>query len=99
MTNEDLDRLIELAKKATPGPWQLDAWDVGDGDHYNLPQIIGDNWISKEDGEYVSAMSPDVCIALCEELKAYRKREEFTTLARYAEPLILTHEPVSDDDE
>ena len=73
MNKPDISELLELAKKATPGPWCYlqslnqdgeKCWDIADEDTSGFGYIgeIGD----KFNAQYIAALSPDKMIALLE---------------------------------
>lgn len=77
----DLDRLLELARAATPGPWRADDdlannWRVDapdDADPDCATSVTDDMY--KSDAEYIAAVSPDVLTELIERLRAAESRE------------------------
>jgi len=77
LSQQDLDRLRELAEAATPGPWFYDGRDiftvhtrvdsVASGHRLVIP--LPETWhesqsVNKADAEYIAAVSPDVVLAL-----------------------------------
>lgn len=79
----DHDKLRALAEEATPGPWESEecfspsCWckwiscapDKGMGGSIASPASIG-----RDDADYIAATSPDVVIALLDEIAALKKR-------------------------
>lgn len=76
----DLDKLLELAMAATPGPWGKIGDNLCLRAHvYNKHCYEDNSWLVKvgeNNAAYLSALSPDVVIALVEELKALRQAAE-----------------------
>lgn len=83
------DRLEELAKAATPGPWHVEYMEFGKGPDTHLTALLCDEEgrpfgvIDEEpDGydssspnlEYIAAVSPDVILSLLEDRKALIER-------------------------
>lgn len=61
LSDEQLTQIIEQAKQATGGPWQVvDGGNVG--------------WCSGPDGAYIYAMRPDVGQAMAEEILRLREK-------------------------
>lgn len=85
MTTEELDRLKELAERATPGPWQSDTcgdvWTIHSDfqkwseDDYFFHGSIGTTRRGPDNGdaEYIAAVSPDVVLKLIAEVKLARR--------------------------
>ena len=86
--NIDIDGLIELAKKATPGPWAKSSTTATRGTRVISVQpgrtkmvalAKTDNRDPKHEAtqlanaEYIAAASPDTIIALCERLREAEK--------------------------
>ncbi len=78
MTDAEINQLRDLAQAATPGPWRVEArghapqqvarvnnLEVAPPDHVELS-----HWTI--DADYISAMSPDVVIALLDEINRLR---------------------------
>lgn len=77
MTPEELDRLLAIARAATPGPWS----SISDyGRVYSMNPQSGIRGLDiahvchyrdgYEDAAHIAAFSPEVVIALIEELRA-----------------------------
>lgn len=84
LTSIDLDRLEELASKATPGPWCVDNLakvrsrldggkgliaNVSDG-HYTLPREV-EGCLGNAD--FIAALDPQTVLALIERLRRAEK--------------------------
>lgn len=68
-----LEQLIELATKATPGPWKrsVDALNQPIVESNGLMSIdILDSLNTRNDAEYIAALSPDTLIPMLETLRA-----------------------------
>lgn len=80
----DLDRLEQLARAATPGPWQRDPSEdriVQVGATSSFDSVLNGAPVGDcnstlmgrdEDIDFIAALSPDVVIALVAELRAAR---------------------------
>lgn len=72
------DRLIELAKGATPGPWVADADQVLHADSMALLADIfwGPIDQRERDAAYIAGASPEVILALANVVKAAREEQK-----------------------
>jgi hypothetical protein len=80
MTDAELKAHIELAKKATPGPWKINHVErinyvnsLSVKTPYGAPEEICVIDDPTRDAECIAANSPEVVIALCEEVLRLRK--------------------------
>lgn len=60
---ERIQRIRELAKKATPTAWEADV----------IADIINERSGRESDAAYISAVHPGVVLAMCEEIELLRK--------------------------
>lgn len=81
MTPSDLQRIRELASKATPGPWSARCvhgeWRVTSGPGNGIVADTGLYPTGEPDACYLAACSPDVILALLDRAeRAERERDE-----------------------
>src|ERR1700733_5207980 len=93
MTNkEQMTKLLELASKATPGPWRLEPkieklesgkewtyyeiWHSPDGTFHPEDTYSLHDNNTEGTQTYIAACSPDVITALCERLQKYEEALE-----------------------
>lgn len=75
----DLTRLKKLCKAATPGPWtyipdnDIDDWMLINSEHTCIKQDDSGVPISKNDGEYIAAASPETVTALIARVEKLEK--------------------------
>lgn len=82
LTSEQLDELERLALAATPGPWAVDALQIGARFNIELPdgseavamsqQLVGDR-LSVQRGanaDFIAAANPQTVLALISQLRA-----------------------------
>lgn len=80
---ERIQRIRELAQKATPGPWELTGIpDVTDILTANTRNVICSPHRLR-DATYIAAVHPGVLLAMCEEIE--RLREQVALLNKEAE--------------
>lgn len=73
MTGIDYTKLRELAQAATPGPWWQGRYSVGAGGLASDPDaVVLHNAATLPDAEYIAAVSPDVVLALLDEIDTLR---------------------------
>ena len=86
----NLDKLRELAEKATPGPWVM-TLEEPDG----FPQVFWDEGKTKDlqiaDMNYIDALSPDAVIRLLDEVKRLRKDRKAHLLVVEAINCLIQH--------
>lgn len=78
MTDEQLKRLRDLARQATPGPWRVEHRVYGEQEvaSVNVLEIVPPSsvelahWII--DADYIAAASPDAVLALLQEVERLR---------------------------
>ncbi len=89
----NLDKLKELAEKATPGPWEINekyeqVWSPSTGNYISACDM--EHYSKSADAEYIAAVSPDVVIGLIEEIKNLgRTNERIKKLVWDKEPTIM----------
>lgn len=98
MTDDELRKHIDIAKAATPGPWNAfigleDDCAVFEGAPGERIYKIAGDMESMRDALYIAANSPEVVIALCEEILRLRNREHGHTCACLECSLIRGAEP------
>lgn len=82
LSNEQIDELEQLALAATPGPWAVDALQIGARYNIELPdgseaiamtqQLAGDR-LSEQRGanaDFIAAAHPQMVLALISQLRA-----------------------------
>jgi len=78
MTDDDIKRLRELAKAATPGPWKYtvcDDYGCGITRPGGWVDAVACSWEHKDevaDTQYIAAVGPDVVLRMLDEIDALR---------------------------
>ena len=98
MTDADIKRLKRLAKQATPGPWRVNM----KGHSYHEVARVNDLEIAPPnsvdlshwtvDAAYIAAASPDVVLALLDEIERLRAElAETAPLTRFGAACLIAH--------
>jgi len=70
MNNLNIPELLELAKKATPGPWETHNMTFNDPEYQGVTGdgevVVSD--IENKNAQYIASLSPDIIIPLLERL-------------------------------
>lgn len=91
----DIDRLIALCEKATPGPWTHDTTDnhgtmirAADGQSLAECWMRGTQWPHRDNAAFIAACDPQTILALCAENKRLTAEVERLRGEGNAEPDI-----------
>lgn len=111
VSDSDLKKLIELAEKATPWPWEVGydseiidhyhgwrAWAVGPK-HKERPQIKPTE-LAIRDAEFIAASNPQTVSEMAKELLQWRKiSEQMACIVDHAENIIRIYDNAKRNEE
>lgn len=71
-THLNIERLAELAKQATPGPWRLDRTEAAVMSESGYRVVDFANGVADDDTVFLAACDPQTILALCAEVERMR---------------------------
>ena len=82
-THLNIERLAELAKQATPGPWRLDRTEAAVMSESGYRVVDFANGVADDDTVFLAACDPQTILALCAEVERMRAVVEKTRVRHY----------------